>query len=79
MAIAPEKDSTVTFINVFTVTQANQQRLIDLLARATDGFVSRAPGFIPATCGTSSPYVTSRFINKPAVRINGQRHIRHLV
>ena len=49
MTIAPEKDSAVTFINVFTVTQANQQRLIDLLTRATDGFVNRAPGFISAT------------------------------
>jgi hypothetical protein len=29
VTIAPEKDSTVTFINVFTVTQANQQRLIE--------------------------------------------------
>ena len=45
MTIVPEKDSTLTFINVFTVTQANQQRLIDLLTRATDGFVNRAPGF----------------------------------
>jgi hypothetical protein len=49
MTIAPEKDSTLTFINVFTVTQANQQRLIELLTRATDGFVNRAPGFISAT------------------------------
>jgi quinol monooxygenase YgiN len=49
VTIAPEKDSTVTFINVFTVTQADQQRLIDLLTRATDGFVNRAPGFISAT------------------------------
>ena len=49
VTIAPENDSTVTFINVFTVTQANQQRLIDLLTRATDGFVTRAPGFISAT------------------------------
>jgi heme-degrading monooxygenase HmoA len=49
VTIAPEKDSTVTFINVFTATQANQQRLVDLLTRATDGFVNRAPGFITAT------------------------------
>ena len=49
MTIESENDSTVTFINVFTVTQANQQRLIDLLIRATDGFVNRAPGFISAT------------------------------
>ena len=48
MTIEPEKDSTLTFINVFTVTQANQQRLIDLLTRVTDGFVNRAPGFISA-------------------------------
>jgi quinol monooxygenase YgiN len=49
VTIAPEKDSTVTFINLFTATQANQQRLIDLLTRATDGFVNRAPRFISAT------------------------------
>ena len=49
MTIASENDSTVTFINVFTVTQANQQRLIDLLTRATDGSVGHAPGFISAT------------------------------
>ena len=49
MTIASENDSTVTLINVFTVTQANQQRLIDLLTRASDGFVNRAPGFISAT------------------------------
>jgi quinol monooxygenase YgiN len=36
----------VTLINVFTVDPANQQRLLDLLTRATDEFVSRAPGFI---------------------------------
>lgn len=39
----------VTLINVFVVEPANQQRLIDLLVRATDRFVSRAPGFISAT------------------------------
>jgi len=39
----------VTLINVFVVEPANQQRLIDLLIRATDQFVSRAPGFISAT------------------------------
>jgi quinol monooxygenase YgiN len=39
----------VTLINVFTVDPANQERLVDLLTRATDGFVSRAPGFISST------------------------------
>ena len=38
----------VVLINVFTVEPANQQRLVDLLTRATDGFVNRAPGFISA-------------------------------
>jgi heme-degrading monooxygenase HmoA len=39
----------VTLINVFSVEPGNQQRLVDLLTRATDGFVSRAPGFVSAT------------------------------
>ncbi|SON56845.1 Antibiotic biosynthesis monooxygenase [Hartmannibacter diazotrophicus] len=39
----------INLINVFTVEPANQQRLIDLLTRATDGFVSGAPGFISST------------------------------
>ena len=36
----------ITLINVFTVAPDDQQRLVDLLNRATDEFVSRAPGFI---------------------------------
>ena len=39
----------VTLINIFTVDPLNQQRLIDLLACATDEFVSRAPGFVSST------------------------------
>jgi quinol monooxygenase YgiN len=39
----------IALINVFTTDPANQQRLIDLLARATDEFVCRAPGFISST------------------------------
>jgi quinol monooxygenase YgiN len=39
----------VTLINVFTVDPLNQQRLIDLLARATDEFVSQARGFVSST------------------------------
>ena len=41
--------SIVTLINTFTVDPGNQQRLVDLLIRATDGFVSRASGFISPT------------------------------
>ena len=39
----------VVLINIFTVEPANQQRLIDLLTRATEGSVRRAPGFMSAT------------------------------
>ena len=39
----------VTLINVFTVEPANQERLLDLLARATKTSVQRAPGFISAS------------------------------
>ena len=46
---ASEKDSIITLINVFTVEPASQQRLVDLLTRATDGSVNRAPGFISST------------------------------
>ncbi|HWN51841.1 MAG TPA: antibiotic biosynthesis monooxygenase family protein [Xanthobacteraceae bacterium] len=46
---APEKDSIVALINVFTVDPANQPRLVDLLTRTTDSAVNRAPGFISST------------------------------
>jgi quinol monooxygenase YgiN len=36
----------VTLINVFTVEPANQQKLLELLARATETSVRRAPCFI---------------------------------
>ena len=39
----------VTLINVFVVEPANQQRIVDLLVRATDEFVRRAPGFLSST------------------------------
>jgi quinol monooxygenase YgiN len=39
----------ITLINVFTVEPLNQQRLVDLLARATDEFVTQAPGFVSST------------------------------
>jgi quinol monooxygenase YgiN len=42
-------DDEVVLINVFTVAPENQQRLIDLLTRATEGSVNRAPGFLSAT------------------------------
>jgi len=39
----------LTLINVFKVDPANQQRLIELLTRATEDSVKSAPGFISAS------------------------------
>jgi quinol monooxygenase YgiN len=44
----------VTFINVFTVDPTNQQRLIELLTRATAESVCYAPGFISASLHRST-------------------------
>src|SRR5437879_9441974 len=44
-----DKSSNIILINVFTVDPSKQQRLVDLLTRATDSAVSRAPGFMSAT------------------------------
>lgn len=38
----------VTLINVFTVDAANQKELVEFLARATEGSVRHAPGFVSA-------------------------------
>jgi quinol monooxygenase YgiN len=39
----------VVAINVFTVDPGNQQRLVDLLTRATESGVRQVPGFVSAT------------------------------
>jgi quinol monooxygenase YgiN len=41
-------DQRLTVINVFTVAPADQARLVELLARATESSVRRAPGFVAA-------------------------------
>ena len=48
MTTIAENTSLVTFINVFTVEPSNQQKLVDLLARATETSVRDVPGFISA-------------------------------
>lgn len=40
--------SPITMINVFTVEPPDQERLVELLTRATVGIVDQAPGFISA-------------------------------
>jgi len=39
----------VTFINVFTVEPANQQRLVDLLTHVTETSVRHAAGFVSSS------------------------------
>src|SRR5207302_7704551 len=41
-------DRPMTVINVFTVAPANQQRLVDLLSRATESNIRHVPGFVGA-------------------------------
>jgi quinol monooxygenase YgiN len=49
MATSPDPTATVILINVFTVEPGQQDRLVQLLVRATDGLVNRAPGFVSST------------------------------
>ena len=43
-----EDQDVVTLINVFTVTPEHQQRLVDLLAEATEVVMGGLPGFVSA-------------------------------
>ena len=43
------KANLITLINVFTVEPANQHRLVELLAEATESSVGQAPGFVSAS------------------------------
>ena len=49
MTIISPNRKLVTLINVFTVEPANQQQLVELLARATETSVRHASGFISAS------------------------------
>ena len=46
--ISPSR-KLVTLINVFTVEPANQRRLVELLARATETSVRHEPSFVSAS------------------------------
>jgi quinol monooxygenase YgiN len=48
MTTISKRNSLVTIINIFTVEPSEQKPLLDLLARATEGSVRHAPGFISA-------------------------------
>jgi quinol monooxygenase YgiN len=49
MTTISTKGDVITLINVFTVEPANQWRLIELLTKATEVSVRRAPGFVSAS------------------------------
>ena len=64
MTTRSASDKPVILINVFTVVPARQQKLIDLLTRATEDSVRHAPGFVSARLhrsldGTKVHYVCS--------------------
>lgn len=48
MTMIAENTGLVTFINLFTVEPSNQQRLVELLADATETTVRHVPGFVSA-------------------------------
>ena len=48
MATIAKHNDVVTLINVFTVAQEDQQRLVDVLVDATQKVMSKQPGFVSA-------------------------------
>jgi heme-degrading monooxygenase HmoA len=44
-----KENRAVTLINVFTVEPANQQKVVDMLIRATETTMKNIPGFISAS------------------------------
>ena len=48
MAAISEENDVVTLINVFTVEPQHQQKLVDLLAEATEKVMRHLPGFVSA-------------------------------
>lgn len=48
------KNNYFTLINVFTVDPSDQQRLVELLTRATDETVSKVAGFIASALHKST-------------------------
>lgn len=43
-----KEQPVVTLINVFTVEPENQQRLLDILIKATESVISHLPGYVSA-------------------------------
>ena len=49
MTVIAKDTPLLTFINIFTVDPANQQRLVDLLAKVTETSVRHARGFVSSS------------------------------
>jgi quinol monooxygenase YgiN len=52
MTTISEENNYLTLINIFTVSPSNQQKLVDLLIRATE-IVKTTPGFISSSLHVS--------------------------
>lgn len=48
MTTISKDNNVVTLVNVFTVEQKNQQKLVDLLVEATEKTMKNADGFVSA-------------------------------
>jgi quinol monooxygenase YgiN len=75
MPTIAESTGLVTIINVFVVEPSNQQKLLDILARATETAVRDMPGFVSAAL--------HRSLDGTRVTMYGQweseEHYRHYI
>lgn len=75
MPTIAESTALVTIINVFVVEPSNQQKLLDILARATETAVRDMPGFVSAAL--------HRSLDGTRVTMYGQweseEHYRHYI
>jgi quinol monooxygenase YgiN len=44
-----KENKVVTLVNVFTVEPANQQKVVDMLVKATETTMKKIPGFVSAS------------------------------
>ncbi len=44
-----KENKVVTLVNVFTVDPGNQQKVVEMLVKATESTMKKIPGFISAT------------------------------
>jgi quinol monooxygenase YgiN len=49
VATIAKDNKVVTLVNIFTVEQENQQRLVEMLVEATEKTMKHVPGFVSAS------------------------------